>query len=268
VSSMKVRFRTGEMADLYGISKQTLIYYNKIGLFEPGEADPDTGYRRYYLEQCEVLDAILALKHVGMPLKDIKQYLAMKTTEERIVQLEKQESEIAKKLAVIERSRKRIRSMIGSFRERMQLVPFEMGVRRMEERGLRSIQIEPPYDYYQLELGIKKAYRAVLDDSGSGLHEMLAVVDMAPDGTKLFRAIGMYVEGGGNDTIKAGNYAYIIHQGRYDMIDASYEKLLAYVAEMNLQAQGSVLENILLDVMAVSSEDEYLVEIMVEVCSK
>ena len=48
---MKIRFITREMAQLHGISKQTLIHYDRIGLLSPGEVDPDTEYRYYDLRQ-------------------------------------------------------------------------------------------------------------------------------------------------------------------------------------------------------------------------
>lgn len=41
----------GEMAKMHDISKQTLIYYDTIGLFKPSEKDNETGYRYYRIEQ-------------------------------------------------------------------------------------------------------------------------------------------------------------------------------------------------------------------------
>ena len=39
---MKLRFTTGELARLHGVSKQTLIFYDKAGVFCPREKDPIT----------------------------------------------------------------------------------------------------------------------------------------------------------------------------------------------------------------------------------
>ena len=55
---MKILYLAGEMAKLHGISKQTLIYYDKIELFRPESCDEETGYRYYSLEQFVDLDVI------------------------------------------------------------------------------------------------------------------------------------------------------------------------------------------------------------------
>ena len=39
MSNLKKNFSTGEFAKLCGVSKQTLIYYDKIGLFKPDYKD-------------------------------------------------------------------------------------------------------------------------------------------------------------------------------------------------------------------------------------
>ena len=51
-------FSIGELADFQQISKQTLIYYDKIGLFRPAYVDPQTGYRYYSASQIDYLDTI------------------------------------------------------------------------------------------------------------------------------------------------------------------------------------------------------------------
>ena len=41
---MKNLFSIGELSKLQNISRQTLIFYDKIGLFRPAYTDPDNGY--------------------------------------------------------------------------------------------------------------------------------------------------------------------------------------------------------------------------------
>ena len=62
---MKLRFTTGELARLHGVSKQTLIFYDKAGVFCPREKDPHNGYRYYTEDQLELLDHILMLKDMN-----------------------------------------------------------------------------------------------------------------------------------------------------------------------------------------------------------
>ena len=46
---MKNLFSIGELSKLQNLSRQTLIFYDKIGLFCPAYVDPENGYRYYYL---------------------------------------------------------------------------------------------------------------------------------------------------------------------------------------------------------------------------
>lgn len=50
---MKNLFSIGEVSKYQNISKQTLIYYDKIGLFRPAYVDPDNGYRYYSPKQSD-----------------------------------------------------------------------------------------------------------------------------------------------------------------------------------------------------------------------
>ncbi|BDQ38110.1 MerR family transcriptional regulator [Pseudodesulfovibrio nedwellii] len=262
---MKIRFSTGEMAKHFGISKQTLIYYDTIGLFRPRWTNEETGYRSYSIEQNEILDTILALKNLGMPLKKIRDYLNLPTIEERICLLEKQEERIKNKIKVITRARKRVNSMLAAFRDRSKIVPFEMGVKRVEQRSLFSESVSEPYDLYQLEIAIKRLLERTQVRGDTDLHEFMGVVDAPAVNVRLFMKVGQYVKSGGNDRLEAGDYAYIYHKGSYDTVYLSQKKLENFMEEMGLEKVGLIYENIMLDYLAVSNEDEYLIEVMVPV---
>lgn len=59
-----------EMAHICGISRQTLIYYDKHDIFKPGYID-ENGYRYYSLYQIPFLREITALKNENLSLKEI-----------------------------------------------------------------------------------------------------------------------------------------------------------------------------------------------------
>ena len=58
---MKNMFSIGEVSKCQNISKQTLIFYDKIGLFQPAYVDPNNGYRYYSANQIDYLDTILIM---------------------------------------------------------------------------------------------------------------------------------------------------------------------------------------------------------------
>ena len=60
------------MAQIHDISRQTLIYYDKIDLFKPEIIDDKNGYRYYSTLQIPQLREICFLRSIGMPLDDIR----------------------------------------------------------------------------------------------------------------------------------------------------------------------------------------------------
>jgi len=62
--------RTGEFADLAGVTPRALHHYDRIGLLKPKRTR--AGYRAYSVGDVERLEQIVALKFLGMPLKKIR----------------------------------------------------------------------------------------------------------------------------------------------------------------------------------------------------
>lgn len=71
---------TGEFAKLCKVNKQTLFYYDQIGLLSPVWKN-EKGYRYYSIRQIELFFVIDLLKDLGMSLNDIQQYMQNKSPE-------------------------------------------------------------------------------------------------------------------------------------------------------------------------------------------
>jgi DNA-binding transcriptional MerR regulator len=69
-------FRIGEFAQIAQVSGRQLRYYDQLGLLTPARIDGDTGYRYYSASQLPRLNAILALKDLGLTLEEIGPLLA------------------------------------------------------------------------------------------------------------------------------------------------------------------------------------------------
>lgn len=82
----------GELASLYGIPKQTLLYYDKNELLVPAFVNKH-GYRYYSVSQYLVLEIILNMRKLNIPIQDIKNYLHNRSIEnfEQILQEKEKE---------------------------------------------------------------------------------------------------------------------------------------------------------------------------------
>ena len=65
----------GEVAKIRNVNVQSLRYYEKLGILIPAYINPETGYRYYSLEQIMILDTIILCIDLGIPLKDLKNYV-------------------------------------------------------------------------------------------------------------------------------------------------------------------------------------------------
>lgn len=77
-------FLTGEFSKIARVSKRSLQYYDDIGLLHPAHVDPQTGYRYYSAQQLPRLNRILALKDLGLTLRQIAQMLDNDISDEDI----------------------------------------------------------------------------------------------------------------------------------------------------------------------------------------
>lgn len=70
-------YRIGEVSQVTGISKDTLHFYNKIGLLVPEHIDPNNQYRYYSLRNLWQLDIITTCRKLNIPLETVKQILSL-----------------------------------------------------------------------------------------------------------------------------------------------------------------------------------------------
>ena len=101
---MKDMFSIGELASYQNISKQTLIYYDKIGLFKPAYVDPDNKYRYYTVKQVDYLDTILIMKEMGFTLNEIQEHMKNYTIDTSLITMRKQLTVIDQQITHLELS--------------------------------------------------------------------------------------------------------------------------------------------------------------------
>ena len=66
----------GEFSRMTHLSVKTLRHYHQVGLLEPAEVNPDTGYRYYTPEQIPQAQVIRRLRDLEMPVAEVKVVLA------------------------------------------------------------------------------------------------------------------------------------------------------------------------------------------------
>lgn len=252
------------MAKLHGISRQTLLYYDKIGLLKPKEIDEINNYRYYTLDQFETLDVILSLKSLGMTLKEIKHYLSKASLRDRMEQLKNQDLLIRGKIEQLERTGRRLTSFLTALKQGMEITPFEIGIKFLKKRYILIEPVQLPFGWYDLEMAMKKLIARSREEDFV-MSGYMVYADNDGDGQEIFRKVALEIDHEAPDCIVEGEYGYLYHQGPYEELVRSRSLLLEYIERSKYQVSGEIIEKVLLDTFAVSSEAEYLVEIQVPV---
>jgi DNA-binding transcriptional MerR regulator len=88
----------GDFSRATHMTVKTLRHYHDIGLLEPADVDPGSGYRRYDADQIPVAQVIRRFRDLDMPLEEIQAVLSapdLRTRNERIsAHLNRLESEL------------------------------------------------------------------------------------------------------------------------------------------------------------------------------
>lgn len=67
-------YRITELASQFGLSRSTLLYYDRIGLLKPSERC-DANYRRYSAADRERLESICSMRRAGVDIEGIRSIL-------------------------------------------------------------------------------------------------------------------------------------------------------------------------------------------------
>jgi len=73
----------GDFSRATHMTVKTLRHYHEVGLLEPVDVDPQTGYRRYSAEQIPTAQVVRRFRDLGMPLEGIRTVLAASDVETR-----------------------------------------------------------------------------------------------------------------------------------------------------------------------------------------
>ena len=267
---MQAQLTVGEMAKLAGISRQTLIYYDREGIFRPSSVNRETGYRYYTADQLETLVNILNLREAGVPLREIRAHMANRTAEATAALLKEQ-----------------------ARRAREQVAHWEMVARRLERKAESLAHLTAPGEDFLVELpeeylavepvggrrglaDVDVALKRVLARASEQglphfyqLGDTLSPEDLAVGNYLRFSAAFLPLQGvpEGPGIVKkpAGLYGRCFHRGTYETTFEAYGTLLRRLADTGYRPSGGSYEYCVLDSMSSDTPEEYVTEIQIPV---
>jgi DNA-binding transcriptional MerR regulator len=240
----------GDFSRATHMTVKTLRHYHQLGLLEPAEVDPHTGYRRYTAGQIPAAQVIRRFRDLGMPLEEIQGVLSapdLRTRNERITaHLSRLEEELG-----------RTQSALTSLRDLLAPPSPESAAARIELRGVpavpaaaitATVAAEESAAWLQGALGelnaTLAAQNAPVGGPAGGIYADQVFTRHRGQVTIFIPCAGPITSMGrvAPALIPAAELAVIEHSGPPADVDRAYGTLAAYVTRHALAVDGPIRE--------------------------
>lgn len=269
--TLRKYFTTGEFAKLCKVKKQTLFHYDEIGLLSP-EIKNEKGYRYYSYHQFDVFSVIQLLKEVNMPLKDIQQFLKNKTPLELIELLKQKSEEIETKIDHLNSIQKIIQTKIDLTERALTIDYSQITLQVMKEERLflsNSILDCSDKEFLKSVSSFIEFVNGNKLDVGYPIGAMIHKAQVEQGDYENYTYLYTRTEEKSHPiafTIKPkGLYVVAYHKGSEESIGQTFENMLNFIRSNGLTLIGYTYEEYVLDEIAVSGSDHYVMEIMIYV---
>lgn len=263
-------FSIGELSQLQGISRQTLIYYDRIGLFKPSYTDQNTGYRYYDANQLDYLDTICIMKQIGFSLNEIKEQLHNFTLQHSIDALKQQRTKIDEKIKSLQLIKSRVHQRIELLESAIDHDALkQITIQMVEPQSLLVQPVESPYSLEKISLATKRLFNIAFQHQFPIYYQSGVVVPYNKIVNKAYTQASMVflpIENSFDhkDIIHTPQGRCVIgyHLGDYQSIGMTYEKILDYCHDHGLTITSDSYEFCINDYLSSSDEAEFITKIM------
>ena len=264
-------FTAGQFAKLCGVSRQTLLFYDKSGIFSPEHID-DNGYRYYSYKQYDAFQVVLALKRIGTPLRHIKEFLDVRDSDSLARLLSSTREDVDRAVGDLLSVRLLIDEQLRQIDRTRSIWWEEPALRRQEEEYfILTEQIDEVYAPghvaalssligYCKERGYSHGFSigTLMDKKWllqGEFHRIgrlcVKVFEQTFDPREWHKPEGLYAE--------------IYHKGDYETIDGTYRALLDFLEREHLETTGPFYEYDFINGLAAKSPEDYLIRICAKI---
>lgn len=257
-----------QMASFFSIKKDTLLFYDRIGLFSPAMRKSN-GYRCYSASQVNELDTILTLRDLGIPLSSIKEAIGSISTPSFVSLLENEEASIRQKIADCKARLDTVGAIKSSIREAVEAEKGRMYTARYPSVPMISMPIRKIGKDSTSDEAWQEAYSKLIAKIGGNTIITIGSIVPMEDARRTLGSICREVYAtfpGPSDTkIPRGRYAYMFFQGSLDRLQSFYQSFLSELGRLELDAKGSIYEELTISSIVTKEEDEHVTKLMVRI---
>ena len=271
-------FSIGEFASLFKLSKQTLFYYERNNILKPSYID-ENGYRYYSLEQYFIFDIIINMRKLGIPLKEIADYIQNRDVNALQIFYKRKQTEYQVQIDIMQRNIANLQTKINHLEKIKNVTTDKITFDKITlEEQAEEYYIATPFSVP--ESSLKEKIKLVAKHnypfaSSELLNEYLMGYILPKDAlqqgnflamSNLYTRISHPDEYTDVQIKKAGLYASIYTpNGFHTQYEYSFKKLLAFIERNALTIIDDVYIEQLRNYWSTADYTKYIVKIMIPV---
>ena len=267
---MKDYYKIGEISKIYGIGRDSLMYYEDIGILKPFR--DKNGYRMYKLSDIWRLNLIKELRSLNFPMKKIKEYLDDRNIEstkeilnteiilidEKIEELLSYKKNIMKRLDTISYELRNLNlyEIDLVYINKRKALELNANITKDEEFDFLIQKLQKDYENRFTILGNNNIGSSFcLDKIKQGIYnEFKSVFCFLEDEEEIYNII-----------FNEGYYLTLTYRGEYKNNKQHINKMFKYIEEKGYKVISDPIEIYKIDIHETEDINEFITEIQIPV---
>ena len=257
-----------QVASFFSIRKDTLLYYDRIGLFSPAMRN-ENGYRCYTASQLNELDRILTLRDLGVPISSIKEASGDPSTPSFLSLLENEEESIRRKidecnalLSIVSSIRESINAAASAQKGRLYLSDEEA-------KPIIRVPIRTASDTEATDPEWQEAYSNLMAAADCKAIISIGSIVRLDEARRylgnICREVYATFARPLDETIPPGRYASMYFSGSLENLSSFYRQFFAALDSAGLECEGDIYEELSISTVVTKDENEHVTKLMVRV---
>ena len=267
---MKDYYKIGEISKIYGIGRDSLMYYEDIGILKPFR--DKNGYRMYKLSDIWRLNLIKELRSLNFPMKKIKEYLDDRNIESTKEILNKEIILIDEKIEELLSYKQNIMKRLDTINDELRnLKLYEIDLVYINKRKSRELNanITKDEEFDFLIQKLQKDYENRFTILGNNNIGSSFCLDKIKQGIyNEFKSVFCFLEDEEeiyNIIFNEGYYLTLTYKGEYKNNKHYINKMFKYIEEKGYKIISDPIEIYKIDIHETEDINEFITEIQIPV---
>ena len=267
---MKDYYKIGEISKIYGIGRDSLMYYEDIGILKPFR--DKNGYRMYKLSDIWRLNLIKELRSLNFPMKKIKEYLDDRNIESTKEILNKEIILIDEKIEELLSYKQNIMKRLDTINDELRnLKLYEIDLLYINKRKALELNanITKDEEFDFLIQKLQKDYENRFTILGNNNIGSSFCLDKIKQGIyNEFKSVFCFLEDEEeiyNIIFNEGYYLTLTYKGKYKNNKHYINKMFKYIEEKGYKIISDPIEIYKIDIHETEDINEFITEIQIPV---